>query len=122
MDYLLQILEKIKNNYALIIGKKSLVKLSDFIAAYDFAIFDITKEYTLFNSKFQIFIEYKIPEKNSNKHWSEIILNNYPDDAAFDYFFVCFDEFKELIKTPEKFDDMLKSNQVKFLSDIKNNI
>ena len=121
LNSLYEILEKIKNRPGLYIGHKSLDRLVGFISGYIVSTFELTGQWIPF-SQFREYVEYKNNINHPVKHWSDIISQNRTQEEAFDLFFVYLDGFKEISKDSEKFEDMLKSNQAKFLSDIKKNI
>ena len=110
MIYLFIILEKIKNQYVVYLGYKSLYKLVDFISGFICAIYELMAIDVEFNSKFQIFIENRTKTSCTGKHWSDIILENKSQEDAFDLFFVYLDEFKKMLEIPNVFDNMYDEN------------
>lgn len=93
MEYVLDILQRIKEKPACFLGRKSVLKLSILLCGYIQAIEDVTHEKIRFNSEFQRFIEDKY--EYSGKHWSRILEEKYSDSEGFDKFFEHFDEFIE---------------------------
>ena len=89
-------LKKVKSHPALYLGKKDITALSQALAGYEEAIFDLTGERVQFNSKFQQFAEYKFKtESTITVHWTKILSHNRREDEAFDLFFELLDEFFE---------------------------
>ena len=91
MEYVLDILRRIKEKPACFLGRKSVLKLSILLGGYIQAVEDITHKYLRFDSDFQKFIENKYG--NSAKHWASILEEKYSDSEGFDKFFEHFDEF-----------------------------
>ena len=84
MERIFNLLDKIRDNYGVYIGKKSLHDISVLISGYECAIHDITGERILFDSTFQLYIEMKLESKYYNgKHWDGILLEKYGEDEAF---------------------------------------
>ena len=96
MDYIVNILLRIKEKPACYLGEKSIINLSILLGGYIQAVEDITNERLNFNSIFQKFIETKFGR--SAKHWSKILLEKYSDSIGFDMFFEYFNEFLNLNK------------------------
>lgn len=105
MDYIENILSKIKSNYGVLIGKKSVHDLSTFVCAYELAVSDLTGIKCNFNCNFQEFVARKHKLRFVNKHWTEIISKGKQPEEAFDMFFVYWEEFKNTKK------DCLLSNK-----------
>ncbi|MBQ3528629.1 MAG: hypothetical protein IJA52_08780 [Clostridia bacterium] len=94
MDYVENMLEIIKNDYGVLIGKKSISELATFICAYELGVHDATGVECRFNREFQGFVEEKHNLKHTSKHWTEIISEGKGPEEAFDFFFDYWNEFK----------------------------
>lgn len=110
LNKLYEILEKIKKCPGLYIGHKSLNKLAGFISGYIVSTFELTGQWIPF-SQFREYVEYRSGISDPSKHWSDIISKDKTPEEAFDLFFVYLDEFKELMNTPEVFEEMRNQNQ-----------
>lgn len=87
-------LERVRLRPALYLGKKDLAALSHNLAGYEEALADLTGRKVLFNNKFQCFVQSKYGRAyNKTIHWSTFLLEQYPEEEAFDLFFALFDEF-----------------------------
>lgn len=91
MEYVFDILRRVKEKPACFLGQKSVLKLSILLGGYIQAVEDITHKCLHFNTDFQNFIENKYGD--SSKHWSRILEEKYSDSVGFDKFFEHFDEF-----------------------------
>lgn len=91
MDRVYDILERIRTCCGVYIGDRLLSRLSTFLSGYECAVQDLTGEYSMFNTRFQLFIEQKLGE--NGHHWSQIIEEVYGDNA-FDRFYLFLEEFK----------------------------
>ena len=97
-------LEKIKNQPALFLGNKDVVALSYVISGYEEAIYDLTGNRVLFNTKFQIIIEKKHDsERFMTIHWSQLLVNIYSEES-FDRFFELWSEFLRVYPDWENLD------------------
>lgn len=112
MEKFYQMLEKIKKYPGMYLGEKSLSQLSYFIGCYSLITDELMGEKLPFVYLFSIYInyEYKTGQNGSDKWWSDIILENKSQAEAFDLFYDYLEKFKNLMKTPEIFQEMKKEN------------
>ncbi len=113
MNHILAILWKIKDRYALYIGRKSIDELVSFLNGYICAVEQLTGKYTQFNCRFQQFIEVKERLRNDEaRHWGQILRENRTQEDAFDLFYVYLEEF-ETIMNHEKTWEQISNEHLK---------
>ncbi len=97
MNYLYQLLERIKKRPGMYLGKKSITHLRILLIGYDLARSDLglpkTEQEQEFNG-FQDWIQQKFNDE-STQSWASIILFNSEDESkALDRFFELLEEFQ----------------------------
>jgi hypothetical protein len=111
MDKFFEMLEKIKNQPGMYLGKKDLDKLSDFISCYILTVRERTGEQIPFIHQFSIYINHEYqPKWDQIKWWSATILENQSQEDAFELFYFHLENFKKVIGTPGLLQIMEKEN------------
>lgn len=102
MEKIFDLLELLKEKYALLIGGPYIKELATFITGYEFAIERLLGERVRFGMSFLTFVSYREEKGYCDLYWDGILLKNYSEDEAFIKFFEYVEEFKEWIKSPER--------------------
>ena len=86
------LIQKMKIDYGLFIGEKSLQRLSFFLRGYMYAFFEENGYIFAFDKDFQAYIQNKT-HFNEVLHWDTILQSGRTDEEAFDEFFIQYDHF-----------------------------
>ena len=98
MERIFCLIEKVKLQFGLYIGRKSVRKLCTFIAGYECAIMDLTGVRIRFDALFQNYVDNMLGPSHSERHWDERFANDSSDEKAFDVFYRFFDDFKNFYR------------------------
>ena len=97
MEEILNLLDELRKNYGLYIGKKSLNELATFISGYECAMNRLLGHYSFFNSKFQLFIDESVRDDYHVHHWAKTLHDNKTEEEAFDLFYMVLEDFKKTL-------------------------
>ena len=95
MAEIFALLEDVKNNYSMYIGRKSLRELAALISSYELAMNRLMGHSCSFSVQFQRYVEAERAWNDPMIHWSKILQSQRTDSEAFDLFYELLEEFKK---------------------------